>query len=414
VFATIGCKLTVKTISRMENILNSTTLEHLVDSDKGTVEIPVENCLAPVIECPMPLLAMDSQSLDGRKTESVVVESSDLEGRNNESVIIESLVIEKAIDNVETNSEKQLSADKLTFESNQLEKPNVIDEPHQPNDVSDRLDSIEQNQSNHILERIESSQQDVIKVLDNNQIEECDSRNSASVPWPVHLHSTASVDGDDPSLSSSNIYPIQQQPIEIKTWPFPKNLGSAFRPNSGLSRGSSDADFCTVDSVDGSKQGCSLEDSEHCSSSQSPLSYVIQLNEDSECSLPSEAGNSAGCPTGFDRILMNRVNCQNESVNESMELDIPASQHSDGDQADSELIMDVESGIKRSDVTDVTENSTPKAVRNSSQRNRRARKNKEQGGDEQKSEQSASRNRQRKKVSITSEVENIPRLVSVK
>lgn len=253
----------------------------------------------------------------------------------------------------------------------------------------------------------ESSNKDA--AIDSDGIQQEHQAGKTEVPcnWPVPPVNSISVEDEDPSLSSEIPCPYTQH-LGEKSWPFAKHVDNSLPASSGLSRISSDADFCAVDSCDGSKLGGSVEGSEQCSRSQSPLSYVIQLNEDSECSLPSDAGTSNVGPTGFDKILIGQVNCEAESVDESSEADDVAKLSASSNQADSaDLLLEVESGSTPSDATNAKESSTQKATRNSKQRNRRSRKNKDkedQGGDDQKSLQSPSKNRQRRKVPDVTEV----------
>jgi hypothetical protein len=241
-----------------------------------------------------------------------------------------------------------------------------------------------------------------------NTSDQLEDKSEVAGGWPVLPVNSVSVDEEDPSVSLENQCPYQQHPGE-KPWPFPKHLENSFQASSGLSRASSDADFCTVESFDDSKIGGSVEGSDQCSRSQSPLSYVIQLNEDSECSLPSEAGTSNVGPTDFNRILIGQVNREAESIDESSGLDAVAKQSACSDRADSsDLLLEAEGGSTPSDAAHVKEeDSAQKAARTSRHRSRRVRKNKdkeEQGGDEDKSVQSSAKSRQRKKVSVVTEI----------
>jgi hypothetical protein len=266
-------------------------------------------------------------------------------------------------------------------------------------DESDQLDTSEA----AIKQSVDSSMNNTSM---NNASEQAEDKSEVAGGWPVPPVNNDSVD-EEPSLPSENLCSYQQNAGD-KPWPFPKHLDTSFQASSGLSRASSDADFCTVESFDGSKVGGSVEGSDQCSRSQSPLSYVIQLNEDSECSLPSEAGTSNVGPTDFNRILIGQVNCEAESIDDSSGLDAVAKQSASSDRADSaDLLLEVESCSMPSDAALVKESSAQKAARKSRQRSRRVRKNKdkeEQDDNDEKSAQLSAKSRQKKKVSVVSEV----------
>jgi len=163
------------------------------------------------------------------------------------------------------------------------------------------------------------------------------------------------VESTHSSAAADESIPLAAEVHTGRTWP-PFNVES--KQHSNITDISRDEESVNAESIEGSVKrfdGSSWPCSEQCSRSQSPLSYVVQLNEDSECSLQSLPPGETR-HIGFNMALSSTRHAAlpsrqvEEMASEMIEDDSQCGKDSErGD--DMELMLEVEIGSNQSELS---------------------------------------------------------------